>query len=476
MTNSVTVMSPALCLGVGGIKPDAFQTALNADPDVIAVDGGSLDFGPYYLATGECFVGRGQVKEDLELILPGAADKEIPTIIGTAGGSGAAPHVEQTLDIIAEVINEYNLDADVAVLQSDIEIGELVEQLRSGEISVTPAGHDAPLSPDIVSTSDHIVGQMGVEPFVEILEEEPDIVVAGRACDNAVIGAYPIANGFPKGLALHMGSILECADFAAKPKPGQADELGSDTHATVPMLGEITEDRFTICPADDRLQCTEQSVAAHTLYERQDPCLSHEPGGLLDVSNCEFTAVRDDAVEVTGSKFVEDHTYTIKLEGAGVVGHRAISMCGVRDPALIEQIDDVLERLKSTTYERYRTNEDNLPEISFRVYGKNGVMGVLEPEQNTTDHELGVMIEVVADTPQSAKEICGTVEMRLFHGRYENVPQSGAVALPFSPNTFSVGVAAELTVYHTIPVDIPTEYVSSTYYGNDGASNLERAT
>lgn len=475
MPNSVTVMAPALCLGVGGIKPDAFQTALDANPDVIAVDAGSLDFGPYYLATGDCFVGRGQVKEDLELILPGAAENDIPTIIGTAGGSGAAPHVEQTVDIIGEVVDDYDLEADVAVLHSDIETGEFAEQLRQGEVSGSPVSHDAALTPGLVDASDHLVGQMGVEPFLEALDENPDIIVAGRACDNAVIGAYPIANGLPKGLALHMGSILECADFAAKPKPGEADSLGSDTHATSPMLGEITEDRFTIRPADDRLQCTEQSIAAHTLYERQDPRRSHEPGGLLDVSSCEFSAVENDAVEVTGSNFVEDDTYTIKLEGAGVVGYRAISMCGVRDPELIEQIDGVLERLKSATYDRYRTTEDDLPEISFRVYGENGVMGALEPEKETTNHELGVLTEVVADTPQSAKEICGTMEMRLFHGRYENVPQSGAVALPFSPNTFSVGEAAELTVYHTIPVEAPTKYASSTHFSIDGASNLERA-
>jgi hypothetical protein len=476
MPDSVTVMSPALCLGVGGIKPEAFQTALDADPDVIAVDGGSLDFGPYYLATGECFVGRGQVKEDLKLILPGAAKKDIPTIIGTAGGSGATPHVEETFDIITEVVDEHDLEVDVAVLRSDIETGALAEQIQSGEVSGIPVGHDTPLSPELVAASDNLVGQMGVEPFLDVLEEEPDIIIAGRACDNAVIGSYPVSMGFPKGLALHMGSILECADFAAKPKPGQADSLRSDSHATVPILGEITEDRFTIRPVDDRLQCTEQSIAAHTLYEREDPRRSSEPGGVLDVSDCEFTAIGDDAVEVTGSTFIKNDQYTIKLEGAGVVGHRVISMAGVRDPALIQQIDEILERLRTATYDRYRDTEDGLPEISFRVYGKNGVMGSLEPEQQSTNHELGVLTEVIAETPQAAKEICGTMEMRLFHGRYEKAPQSGAVALPFSPNTFSVGEAAELTVYHTIPVKTPTKYASTTYHSLGKTSDMERAT
>lgn len=458
MTDSVTVVTPALCLGAGGVKPAAFERSLDYDPDAIAVDAGSLDFGPYYLATGTPFASRGQVQQDFELILTAAADRDIPTIIGTAGGSGAAPHVEWTLDIIDDVATAHDYQLDVAVIGADVDSTSLQEAVDSRNRNVEPLGHEEPLSTEQIEASDYIVGQMGIEPITQALEDDPDVLVAGRACDNAVIGAYPVAAGFPKGLALHMGSILECADFAAKPVPGQADNLGAETHATVPMVGVITPDSFTVEPADDRLQCTRESIVAHSLYERRNPRRSAEPGGILDVSDCTFDVLERGAVRVTGSKFIEEDQYTIKLEGAGTVGHRAISICGVRDPVLVENIEGVLERVKSAMYEKYSASDGGL-DISFRIYGKNGVMKDLEPESSNDAHEFGVLAEVVAETAELAKEVCGNIDMRLLHGRYETVPQSGAVALPFSPNTFSVGEAATLTVYHTIAAE-PAEFCS----------------
>ena len=74
--------------------------------EVICVDAGSTDPGPYYLGSGIGFVKPLQVKRDLSLVLKRALERKIPFIIGSAGGSGAKPHVDSTLEIIAEIAEE----------------------------------------------------------------------------------------------------------------------------------------------------------------------------------------------------------------------------------------------------------------------------------------------------------------------------------------------------------------------------------
>lgn len=461
MTNEVTVVTPVLCLGVGGIKTEAFEAALEYEPDVIAVDAGSLDFGPYYLATGSTFAPRRQVKEDLSLLISASDRLDIPLIIGTAGGSGARDHVQSTLEIINEIAIENDFSTKTTIIQSEIESSTL-EQVRTERDNISPIGHDQPLQAENVEHANRLVMQMGVNPFINALEEEPDVILAGRSCDNAAIGAYAVAQGLPMGLALHMGTILECADFAAKPKPDTIQSLGSDMNATSPMIATISSDGFNIEPADNRLQCTEQSIAAHTLYERGHPTWSLEPGGALDTSDCIFEAVDTETVRVTGSQFVHTDEHSVKVEGAGVVGQRAITMLGFRDPRLISQLDTVLNRVRNTMLEKFSSQTDRLS-IDYSVFGRDAVMGDLEPNTQIANHELGVLVEIIADTKTIATDVGNTLEMRLFHGRHtDDVPQSGAVAIPFSPNTFHTGPATEFTVYHAVPVETPDEFASTS--------------
>ena len=97
----------SLCGLLGyGYSPVSLAKALQGDLDFIGVDAGSTDPGPYYLGSGKGFVKRLQVKRDLALILPVIKERKIPLIIGSAGGSGARPHVESVLEIIAEIAKE----------------------------------------------------------------------------------------------------------------------------------------------------------------------------------------------------------------------------------------------------------------------------------------------------------------------------------------------------------------------------------
>ena len=111
----------ALCGLLGyGYAPESLKNALAAELDFVGVDGGSTDPGPYYLGSGKGFVKRLQVKRDLALVLPETKKRNIPLIIGSAGGSGAKAHVDSVLEIISEIAKEQSLEFKTAVIYSDL--------------------------------------------------------------------------------------------------------------------------------------------------------------------------------------------------------------------------------------------------------------------------------------------------------------------------------------------------------------------
>ena len=99
---------------------------------------------------------------------------------------------------------------------------------------------------------------MGVEPFVE-LRDGAGVIIAGRAFDAALAAALPILNGYDRGLALHLGKIIECGAFIALPRVSDG------------MLAYLDNDSFVLEPADPRKRTTVELVAAHTLYEKPNP-------------------------------------------------------------------------------------------------------------------------------------------------------------------------------------------------------------
>ena len=114
----IRVLSPTAILGYG-FPEESFIEGMRRKPHVIAVDAGSTDPGPYYLGAGYSFTDRNAVKRDLAIMIPAALEAGIPVMIGTAGGSGARPHVEETVDIIKEIASEQSLHFKLAILQSE---------------------------------------------------------------------------------------------------------------------------------------------------------------------------------------------------------------------------------------------------------------------------------------------------------------------------------------------------------------------
>ncbi len=94
--------------------------------------------------------------------------------------------------------------------------------------------------------------------------------------------------------------------------------------------------------------------------------------------------------------------------------------------------------------------------LIFHVYGKNGVMGELEPVVDFTPLELCVILEVSAPTQQLANAICGTARTTLLHADYPGrIATAGNMGSPFTPLEIPLGPACEFNVYHLMEVSDP---------------------
>ena len=142
------------------------------------------------------------------------------------------------------------------------------------------------------------------------------------------------------------------------------------------VIGTVGGDYIVVEPMSDYQRCTPSSVASHAMYERIDPYWEYVPGGYVDMSACVYEAVDERRTRVTGSKFVTSEQYTVKLEGAGKVGERCLMVVGIRDPYVITHLDEAIAWSRKKVKERFG---DTGYDVYYHVYGKNGVMGELEP-------------------------------------------------------------------------------------------------
>ena len=448
MKQEFKVLSPSGILGYG--FPEAsFREGVRRRPDLIACDAGSTDPGPYYLGSGIPFTNETAVKRDLTLLLTAACELHIPMVIGSAGGSGADVHLQRDVRLVREIAREKKLSFRLAVISAEFGKDFLVRELEAGHME--RLGPSPEITEGEIRASTHIVAQMGMEPIMQALDDGAQIVICGRCYDPASFAAPAVRLGYDRALALHMGKILECAAICAVPGSG------SDC-----IMGYLYEDSFCVEPLNPDRRCTPLSVSAHTLYEKSNPYILPGPGGHLDLSECTFTAESDRRVRVRGSRFVPEAVPSVKLEGAKLAGYRTVSICGARDPIFISQVDEILEDLKLRTAENL--SADFPYRLDFIVYGKNGVMGPLEPVAQTQSHELGIVIDAVADTQENASAVCAVARSTLLHYGYRGrIATAGNLAFPFSPSDIKVGAIYVFSVYGLLRSEQPLGLFPRSY-------------
>jgi len=442
--DSVGILVPTGMLG-GGFSPETIVRGIALGADVIAVDGGSTDSGPYYLGTGTAKTAERAVRLDLRLLLAAASSAGIPLVVGSCGTSGTDSGVNWVAGIVNAICAEDGLDPKVAKVFSEQQAGQLIAELERGRIHPLPPSQ--PLDAATLRRCAHVVAMMGHEPIEQALRAGADVVLAGRATDTAVSAAFALMRGMPPGPTWHAAKIIECG--------GQC----TTNPASGGVFARVDHRGFTIEPLDPDTACTPTSVAAHMLYETVNPYTMREPGGTIEVADARYTALDERTVRVEGSRFEPAGQYTVKLEGAAVTGYETVSFTGVRDPQILRSIDVWAAFFDKVLNERVESVLELAPAswgADLRLYGYNAILGELETEP-APPAEVGVMLLVSAEDQQTATAISKLANPLLLHLPLPTMSYLPSFAFATSPAHIDRGAAYAFMLNHVVDVDSPTE-------------------
>ncbi len=135
---------------------------------------------------------------------------------------------------------------------------------------------------------------------------------------------------------------------------------------------------------------------------------------------------------------------------------------GIRDPMVLRQLDPWLAGLRGRIAEKVTASLgldlDRDYQMSYRIYGKDGSMGPLEPTPSITGHEVGLVVEVIAATADKARDV---LTIAGHTGLHHPIPEwHGLIsnfAFPYSPPEMDAGPVYRFSMNHVLELDDPLE-------------------
>ena len=440
------VLVPSGVLGLG-FDREALRHAAAGKPDIICIDGGSTDSGPFYLGTGTSKYSGASVRSEWKELLDARESAGCPLMLGSAGTCGTDGMVDWMLEATRDIAEATDRRLKVAVLKSSQSARSVQEALQAGRLAPLAGAPESGIDAEDIARCTHIVALAGAEQIAAALRTGADVVIAGRATDTAAISALPLMNGEHAGAAWHGAKIGECGALCS----------------TRPMSGviglEFDGSGCTVEPHADGARCTPGSVAAHMLYENADPFILHEPGGWLDARGAAYDALDDRRVRISGSRWVASETYTVKLEGARLAGYQTTSLAILRDARYVANARRWLDRLEAFLAIEIpaRTGmEAHDYAIEFRLIGVDAALGPLEARASDPV-EVGVLAIVTAASQAAATEIARLANPFLLHFPLTDDEDLPTFAFPYSPAETERGPLYEFALNHVMRLDDPME-------------------
>jgi len=441
---STRVLVPSGVLGLG-FDRDALARGVAQKPDIICIDGGSTDSGPYSLGTGTSKYSRAGCKSEWRELMKARESLQVPLIISSCGTCGSDGMVDWMFEITNEIAVELGQSVKVALLYSEQPNESIVMRLNAQQCH--PLEPVVTLDEAIVRECTHIVALAGAEQIAHALESGADIILTGRATDTAAICALPIMRGEHVGAAWHGAKIAECG------------ALCSTNPTSGVILLDVDKDGFSVQPMASDASCTPHSVSAHMLYENSDPFLLHEPGGTLDVTQAHYEQTDERTVRVIGSQWHTAPSYTVKLEAARQTGHQCTIMAVLRDTHYVANAQAWLDRLSAFLQQEISTSMQLSMDdysLEFRLIGVDSVLGALE-NKSATPTEVGVLGIITAASEPITEEIAKLINPFLLHYPLTDNESLPTFAFPYSPAHSHRGALYEFCMNHIIELDNPME-------------------
>jgi hypothetical protein len=455
----ISILCPTGHLGFTPLEKDSFLAGCELKPDFVIADSGSCDIGPYPLgADGQASPAAWQ-RHDLEIMLLAARRLGVTMIVGSASDTGTDRGVDQFAALIRDIAAQHGLAPfRMATIHAEQTREAMAARLASG-VPITGLDGRADADAALIARTDRIVAVMGAEPIAAALRDGAEVVIAGRASDCALFAAPLLNAGMTPATAYYAGKLMECASFCCEPFMGKES-----------ILGRIREDDIRVTAMHPGQRCTPASLASHAMYERRDPFREYVASGYVDMSHCRYEQLDEKTTRASGAVFAPSAQPMVKLEGAGKVGERRLAVVGIRDPYTIENIDKAMAWARARLAERFGAPEQAGWQVFYHVFGRNGVMGDLEPTPPVRAHELGIVAEVVCQDGRKAEEICALAARNLFYARLAEVKGTAGAAALMADEVLVGKPGYEWTLNHVTPVKDPSELFRTAFHTVDGSA------
>lgn len=439
----IKVLVPSGVLGLG-FDLEALNNGVKNNPDIISIDGGSTDSGPYSLGSGTSKYSRAAIKAEWKSLMIAREKANVPLIIGSCGTCGTNRMVDWMENITIELAKELNQNIKIAKLYCQQEKNLIKKKFQLNKIF--PLNPAPMLNDTLIEEMTNIVALAGAEQIQECINTGAEIILAGRTTDTAIISALPLMRGANAGSSWHGAKIAECG------------ALCSTNPTSGVVMVEFDEIGFTVEPMSKNAFCTSETVAAHMLYENADPYILHEPGGYMDVTYSNYYNIDKKKVRVEGAKWHSLKHYSVKLEGAKIAGFQSSLLVLLRDKNYVENVkiwtDNLSKFLKKEINERMDIDTSEYS-LEFRHIGLNSTLGELE-KNIRSPVEVGVLC-LITSKSQISTEIAKLINPFLLHFPLSSNEELPTFAFPFSPVHSDRGCVYEFSLNHILELDHPME-------------------
>ena len=439
----IKVLVPSGVLGLG-FDLEALNKGVKNNPDIISIDGGSTDSGPYSLGSGTSKYSRAAIKAEWKNLMIAREKANVPLVIGSCGTCGTNGMVDWMENITIELAEELNQNIKIAKLYCQQEKNFIKKKFQLSKIF--PLNPAPMLNDQLIEEMTNIVALAGAEQIQECINTGAEIILAGRTTDTAIISALPLMKGANPGSSWHGAKIAECGALCTtNPTSGV-------------VMVEFDKTGFTVEPMSKNASCTSETVAAHMLYENADPYILHEPGGYMDVTYSNYYNIDNKKVRVEGAKWHASKQYSVKLEGTKIAGYQASLLVLLRDKNYVENVkkwtDKLSKFLKKEINERMSIDTSEYS-LEFRHIGLNSTLGELE-KNIRSPVEVGVLC-LITSKNQISTEIAKLINPFLLHFPLSSNEELPTFAFPFSPVHSDRGCVYEFALNHILELDNPMD-------------------
>jgi len=441
---STKVLVPSGVLGLG-FDLKALNSGMKNKPDIIAIDGGSTDSGPFSLGSGTSKYSRAAVKAEWKSLMLAREKAKIPLIVGSSGTCGTNYMVDWMEDITIELAKELDQSLKIAKLYCEQDKNYIKNNFKNNKVSpLNPAPY---LDINLIDNMTNIVALAGAEQIQECLKTGADIILTGRTTDTAIISALPLMKGADPGASWHGAKIAECG------------ALCSSNPTSGVILVEFDEIGFTVEAMAKNAFCTPDTVAAHMLYENADPFILLEPGGHMDVTNACYNPINKRKVRVEGATWHPSKIYNVKLEGARIVGYQTSLLVLLRDNNYVQNVKEWTEKLSKFLKKEIKLRmklDISDYSLDFRHIGLNSTLGELEKNRGNPV-EVGVLCIVTSKRNKLSTEIAKLINPFLLHFPLTINEELPTFAFPYSPVHSDRGCVYEFSLNHLLELNNPMD-------------------